>query len=421
MSLAALIERLTGPGHRTVAFTRRALIAGGAAFAALSVWAVATVCYFLFQDDIAAGLMARQSAMQQAYEERIGALRVHLDRLASQNLLDQNGLDKRVADLAARQGLIETRQAFLARLSDPSSAGAGMPAAPPIAPPALSAAGVHGPEAAKPMPIPDSFDLRLRREAEPPRGAGQRASEPTTRSLRDRLASVERSLAMIEAKQLQNLDALLRTAEARASGLRDAVREAGLDPDALETSVQGGIGGPLVPMTGVKAGLFETMIDQVQASVGRVEQLGRAVSALPFGRPMPGDVDLTSGFGYRVDPFTRGPAMHTGLDFRAEYGAPVRASGAGQVVGAEYAGGYGNMVEIDHGNGVTTRYAHLSSIAVAVGQTVETGAVLGRAGSTGRSTGAHLHYETRIDGEAVDPQRFLRAGLRLGLAAQAAR
>ncbi len=113
--------------------------------------------------------------------------------------------------------------------------------------------------------------------------------------------------------------------------------------------------------------------------------------------------------------------MHTGLDFRAEHGAPVRASGAGQVVGAEYAGGYGYMVEIDHGNGVSTRYAHLSAITVSAGETVETGAVLGRAGSTGRSTGPHLHYETRIDGEAVDPQRFLRAGARLSLAQQAAR
>ena len=108
--------------------------------------------------------------------------------------------------------------------------------------------------------------------------------------------------------------------------------------------------------------------------------------------------------------------MHTGIDFRAEPGAPVPATGAGRVVTAEYAGGYGNMVEIDHGSGVATRYAQLSSMAVSVGQTVATGAIIGRAGSTGRSTGARLHYETRIDGEAVDPQRFLRAGSRLAAA-----
>jgi murein DD-endopeptidase MepM/ murein hydrolase activator NlpD len=129
-----------------------------------------------------------------------------------------------------------------------------------------------------------------------------------------------------------------------------------------------------------------------------------------------GDPDLTSGFGTRVDPFTRGPVLHTGLDFRADHGAPVRAAGAGRVVSAEYAGGYGNMVEVDHGHGVTTRYAHLSAISVSVGQTVAPGVILGRVGSTGRSTGAHLHYETRINDEPVDPQRFLRAGAMLAAA-----
>jgi murein DD-endopeptidase MepM/ murein hydrolase activator NlpD len=115
----------------------------------------------------------------------------------------------------------------------------------------------------------------------------------------------------------------------------------------------------------------------------------------------------------RIDPFTRGPAMHTGLDFRAERGAEVRATGPGRVTAAEYSGGYGRMVEVDHGNGVATRYAHLSAIGVAPGETVAAGAILGRVGSSGRSTGPHLHYEVRIDGEPIDPQRFLRAGARL--------
>src|SRR5215207_2720839 len=135
MSLAELIERLTGPRHRTVAITRRTLLAGGGALLVLAVWGAATGCYFLFQDDIAAGLIARQGAMQQAYEEKIGALRIHLDRLASQNLLDQNGLDKRVADLSARQGLLETRQAFLARPFKSSLGSAGLTASPAPSPP----------------------------------------------------------------------------------------------------------------------------------------------------------------------------------------------------------------------------------------------------------------------------------------------
>jgi murein DD-endopeptidase MepM/ murein hydrolase activator NlpD len=105
--------------------------------------------------------------------------------------------------------------------------------------------------------------------------------------------------------------------------------------------------------------------------------------------------------------------MHSGLDFRASSGDPVRATAIGKVVNAGWQGGYGQMVEIDHGNGLSTRYGHLSKIIARVGQSIQIGQVIGEVGSTGRSTGPHLHYETRIDGEAVDPQKFLRAGVRL--------
>jgi murein DD-endopeptidase MepM/ murein hydrolase activator NlpD len=115
-----------------------------------------------------------------------------------------------------------------------------------------------------------------------------------------------------------------------------------------------------------------------------------------------------------MDPFLRRPAMHTGLDMRGDVGDPVRVTASGQVTIAGREGGYGNMVEVNHGNGLATRYGHLSQIDVKVGQHVRIGEVVGRIGSTGRSTGPHLHYETRIDGEAVDPQKFLRAGVRLG-------
>src|SRR5262249_3071049 len=108
------------------------------------------------------------------------------------------------------------------------------------------------------------------------------------------------------------------------------------------------------------------------------------------------------------------PAMHTGMDMKGDTGDPVRATANGTVTIAGWQGGYGKMIEIDHGNGFATRYGHLSSFDVPVGAKVRTGQVIGRVGSTRRSTGSHLHYETRIGGEAVDPQRFLRAGAKLG-------
>jgi murein DD-endopeptidase MepM/ murein hydrolase activator NlpD len=122
---------------------------------------------------------------------------------------------------------------------------------------------------------------------------------------------------------------------------------------------------------------------------------------------------VTSSFGSRVDPFFGRAAMHSGIDFREEYGSPIRATAAGKVISAGQNGGYGNMVEIDHGNDITTRYAHMSAISVSAGDTVVAGAIVGKLGSTGRSTGPHLHYEVRINDEAVDPMRFLRAGGKL--------
>src|SRR5258705_9751787 len=146
----------------------------------------------------------------------------------------------------------------------------------------------------------------------------------------------------------------------------------------------------------------------------QMQRLNATLALVPYRKPVIGEVEFTSGFGVRSDPFLGRPAMHSGLDFRSETGDPVRATANGVVESAGWNGGYGNMVEIDHGNGFSTRYGHMSKIEVKVGQQIKIGQIIGRVGSTGRSTGPHLHYETRIDGDAVDPQKFLRAGLRLG-------
>ena len=158
---------------------------------------------------------------------------------------------------------------------------------------------------------------------------------------------------------------------------------------------------------------FERELTRLDIARAQTEQLNRALVFVPVRKPVSGEIDLSSQFGVRVDPFLRIPAMHTGLDFRGEVGDPIRATAAGTVTAAGWTGGYGKMVEIDHGNGLATRYGHLSQIDVNVGDKIRIGQVVGRLGSTGRSTGPHVHYETRIDGEAVDPQKFLNAGARL--------
>ncbi|MDQ3558722.1 MAG: M23 family metallopeptidase [Pseudomonadota bacterium] len=130
---------------------------------------------------------------------------------------------------------------------------------------------------------------------------------------------------------------------------------------------------------------------------------------MPLRAPV-GGTAISSRFGYRTDPFLRSAALHSGLDFVAATGTSVRATAPGTVVSAGPSGGYGNMVEIRHAGGVSTRYAHLSAVLVEQGAEIKAGEVIGRVGSTGRSTGPHLHYETRRDGQAIDPTPYLEAG-----------
>jgi murein DD-endopeptidase MepM/ murein hydrolase activator NlpD len=203
--------------------------------------------------------------------------------------------------------------------------------------------------------------------------------------------------------------------ESRLRRMRGVFSELGLNTAKMESGSQhSGTGGPYVPVKlRPDAGPFERQLYHVNLTRAQIDRLNGALALVPYRKPVVGEIEFTSGFGVRMDPFVGRPAMHTGLDFRASMGDPVRATANGKVVSAGWSGGYGRMVEIDHGNGLSTRYGHLSAINVSVGQSIKIGQVVGEVGSTGRSTGPHLHYETRIDGEAVDPQKFLRAGMRL--------
>ncbi|ACL60876.1 M23 family metallopeptidase [Methylobacterium nodulans] len=372
---------------------RRTAAAAGALFALLAVWASAATWFIVFHDDALARFMTRQSALQYAYEERVSALRARLDRVATQKLLEQDGVETRIAELASRQVALENRQAMLLGLTEPAADAARDSAASTGALPGRTARQ-------KPVPTPEALGLR----SELPDPA---ATPAPGLSLPLRVAGLEASLDAVAAQQSLALDRILQSSRSEAVRLRRVVADLGLDPGRFAPPRSAGLGGPLVP---VGAGAFETLLVQAQRSVGERDDLRRIVRGLPLTRPIVGDAGLSSQYGYRVDPFTRGLALHTGVDLKAEYGAPARAAAAGTVVSADYAGGYGNMVEIDHGHGIATRYAHLSAFAVSPGQTVEAGQIIGRVGSTGRSTAPHLHYETRIDGEPVDPQRFLRAG-----------
>jgi murein DD-endopeptidase MepM/ murein hydrolase activator NlpD len=273
----------------------------------------------------------------------------------------------------------------------------------------------------KPSPISDTAvfvappDREARLESRAPIVNAPASKAAKIQGVDNVIVRLQNSLDQVERRQLASLTSLEDNLESRARRMRGVFTDLGLDIGQLEAATpRGGMGGPYVPVKlPADAGAFERQLYRININRAQVDRLNRTLALVPYRKPVIGEVEFTSGFGIRSDPFLGRPAMHTGLDFRAATGDPVRATANGKVASSGWTGGYGRMVEIDHGNGLSTRYGHLSEINVKVGDVVKIGQVIGAVGSTGRSTGPHLHYETRIDGEAVDPQKFLRAGVRL--------
>lgn len=158
---------------------------------------------------------------------------------------------------------------------------------------------------------------------------------------------------------------------------------------------------------------FDSKVKELDEALDTLDRIKTQARKLPLANPAPG-YSISSSFGARKDPLIGTPALHSGMDFRAPYGSQARATASGVVTKAGWNGGYGRMVEIDHGGGFVTRYAHLSKVLVAPDQKVVAGDEIGEVGSSGRSTGPHLHYEVRRGGDAIDPLRFIKAGKKLG-------
>jgi murein DD-endopeptidase MepM/ murein hydrolase activator NlpD len=373
-------------------------------------WTVLTGTYFAFHDDVLKRLLARQAEMQYSYEDRIAELRAQIDRITSRQLLDQEQFEQKLEQIVRRQTTLESRASAIVGLPDMTPTGS-------IRQPARGTSDPTRNAPLKPSPINDTVifrappDREARLESRQTPNMNPRIAGKTPGGVAGMLARMQEALDRVEHKQLAALNALEETYDLRTRRIRGVLADLGISPGKAPTAPA--VGGPFVPAN-APAGSFERQLYRINLARAHVEQLNRTLAAVPVRRPVDGEIDYSSGFGMRVDPFLKSPAMHTGIDMRGETGDPVRATATGTVTMAGPNGGYGKMVEIDHGNGLSTRYAHLSAIDVKVGQPVRIGQIVGRIGSTGRSTGPHLHYETRVDGEPVDPQKYLRAGIRLG-------
>jgi murein DD-endopeptidase MepM/ murein hydrolase activator NlpD len=358
-----------------------------AAFVVMAGWSLATLAYFAFRDDVLKGLIAHERAQQYAYEDRIAELRAQIDRTTSRQLLSQEQLQQKLDELARRQAALESRTDTLSGLADSATTGS-IKSAP------------RGTVEAAPKQAPLN-DVIL---APPPPNNGKQSS------IQEKLGRVEASLDRVEGRQTVALDRIGARYEGRTRQVRSVLDGLGLKFNA----VPGATGGPFVPIQMPPASEnFARALTRVSVARARAEDVSNTLTFVPLRKPLTGDLDMTSPFGVRIDPFVHEASMHTGMDFRGTIGDPIHATAAGKVVKAGWEGGYGQMVEIDHGEGLTSRYGHLSEIDVTVGQTVHVGQIVGRLGSTGRSTGPHLHYETRINGEAVNPEKFLAAGATL--------
>jgi murein DD-endopeptidase MepM/ murein hydrolase activator NlpD len=225
--------------------------------------------------------------------------------------------------------------------------------------------------------------------------AAQLASAPAAPAS---VAEMQRQVAEMEA----DVEVIKEVAQQRYQLTAREVQKLGIDPKRFT-----GTGGPFEAVEPLKAA--DPKFKQLFTSWKKLDQIERGTIAIPSIQPVK-DSALTSGFGVRSDPFRGRAAMHAGIDLAGPVGTPIYATADGFVGRSEYhSGGYGNLVEINHGRGIQTRYGHLTRSVVKAGQQVKRGALIGYMGSTGRSTGSHLHYEVRIDGKAVNPVPFMQS------------
>lgn len=396
-------------GNEIRHFTIRPWLAAfiGSALAAIAIGYLLATSYLVLRDDLIGATTARQARMQQAYEDRISALRAQVDRITSRQLLDQQLMETKVSELLARQTQLSQRHGRLGPILERAESEVGdVPAVTDTATKPDEHADATGSLSQAPTYSVASLSAGDTR----PFSLWSTRSDPldseTAADRADKLfVSINASLKAIENQQLSRITTLADNAYKNADAISQALEAAGLPVDAeLDKN---DVGGPLVPLD--SSMIFDSKVKELDEALDALDQIKKEARKLPLTNPAPGHA-VTSPFGVRTDPILGTAALHTGMDFRAPIGMPAKVTAAGVVTKAGWNGGYGRMVEVDHGNGFATRYGHLSEIDVTVGQKLAAGDVIGKTGSSGRSTGPHLHYEVRHNGEAVDPLRFLAVG-----------
>ena len=384
-------------------FTVRPWLAAfaGSALAAIAIGYLLATSYLVLRDDLIGATSARQARLQQAYEDRISALRAQVDRITSRQMLDQQLMETKVGELLERQTQLTQRHGRLGPIIDRAEHGdLALPAAAPVPAdkPDIRASLIGNELSLASASADTPFSFWATRTALAP---GETSADHADRLF----VAINQSLRSIETEQLSRINTLAEDAYQTADAISEVLESAGLPVD--KDHGKNGMGGPLVAID--NPAMFDTKVRELDEALNLLEKMKTEARKLPIANPAPGR-SISSTFGVRKDPLLGTPALHSGMDFRAPMGSPARVTAPGTVVKAGWNGGYGRMVEVEHAGGFTTRYGHLSKILVKEGQTLAAGDIVGKVGSSGRSTGPHLHYEVRRNGDAIDPVRFLKAG-----------
>ena len=406
----------TDSDTRFLRLSPRAQLAATLGSTALVGWTIVATSIVLM-DGIGSGSLRDQAEREQAiYEQRLNDLSAERDARAADALTAELRFNEAIEQLGRMQSALLSSETRIRELESGFEVAAGRTrdVRLELKQAEERLAGLEDGTAAPGASDGGTSDLLV-------------AALDATTQERDKLRAVADSAESREAELLAELEHQRLASERIFEQLESAVEvsmaplekmfeQAGVSPDALLRTVRtgwNGQGGPLTPIMSTR-GRSDPMTERANGIIGAMAEIDayrEAAARIPVADPVPSKAyRQTSGFGPRRDPIAGGTRMHKGLDFAGARGTPITASAAGRIIRASRFSGYGNTVEVDHGGGFVTRYAHLNSIDVKVGQQVSRGDRIGGMGTTGRSTGVHLHYEVLRNGKQVDPMTFIKAG-----------
>ena len=365
-------------------------IIGSSLFSIFIIGYFAATAYLFLRDDLLGAVSTHQIGMRHSYEERIANLRTQLERITSRQFLDQKTINVKLGRLLTQQQNLTDQNEQFKKLYQQT----------------ISMGFIAQKDSLT------SIELPIKHHETPKNSTQKLSGYNADQSPKRLIGNAQRTTAQIQLAQKKRAAHLLSMLDKKNRKVLDIFDQLGhsLRLSATGDRQQNQIGGPFI-----LPNRLDILSDHMIALDYSLELSKKIVlhgQGIPLKHPLPGH-KVSSPFGRRIDPFLKRIAVHNGIDFQAAMGTEIYSTARGIVRFAGRKGGYGLMVEIEHINGLKTRYAHLSRMSVDVGQKISAGKMIGLVGSTGRSTGAHLHYEVLKHGKATNPTPYFQAGQKL--------